>query len=317
MARKTTSRFIAEAKAVHGDKYDYSRVEYKSSETKVCIICPEHGEFWQTPHGHLKGHGCAKCGGVYMDIDYFKQKASQIHGDKYDYSKVEYKNSYSPVEIICKRHGSFWMRPSSHLSGYGCIKCGTIDSRGKRFGVGIDDVDAFMSNEKSHILWCHVLDRCYNPKSLRKARAYQDVTVCDEWLRFSNFLSWFESNKKWYYSGWHIDKDILVKGNKEYSPDKCCFVPQEINSLFVKMEKRRGEYPLGVSYIRSKKKFVATVAICGKNKTIGHFNTPEEAFNAYKEAKEARIKELADKWKDQLDPRVYEAMYNYKVEITD
>ena len=120
-----------------------------------------------------------------------------------------------------------------------------------------------------------------------------------------------------FHTKWVLDKDILVKGNKVYSPQTCCFVPQEINVLLTNCRKRRGECPIGVSFIKAKQKFSVSLAYDGKNKTIGHFDNPLEAFNAYKKAKELRIKELADKWKEQLEPRVYEALYNYKVEITD
>ena len=110
-----------------------------------------------------------------------------------------------------------------------------------------------------------------------------------------------------------MDKDILVKGNKIYSEDTCCFVPREINSLFVKRKKSRGNFALGVDYKKSVKKFRAR---CG-NKHLGLFNTELEAFYAYKQAKETYIKEVANKWKDQIDPRVYNALMKYEVEITD
>ena len=116
--------FIREARKVHGNKYDYSKVNYINSAIKVKIICPEHGEFEQTPASHLSSKfGCPKCAGKYMDTEYFIKKAREVHGDKYDYSKVEYINSVTPVCIICPEHGEFWQKPSGHLSGAGCSKC--------------------------------------------------------------------------------------------------------------------------------------------------------------------------------------------------
>ena len=116
--------FIREARKVHGNKYDYSKVNYINSATKVKIICPEHGEFEQTPASHLSSKfGCPKCAGKYMDTEYFIKKAREVHGDKYDYSKVEYINSVTPVCIICPEHGEFWQKPSGHLSDHGCSKC--------------------------------------------------------------------------------------------------------------------------------------------------------------------------------------------------
>ncbi len=126
----TADDFIKKAKDIHGDKYDYSKVEYVNSETKVCIICPEHGEFWQTPHSHISGKGCPQCGlntrvtKRSHDKNIFIDKAVLAHGKKYDYSSVEYKNTMEKVCIICPEHGKFWQRPVDHLHGHGCPKCG-------------------------------------------------------------------------------------------------------------------------------------------------------------------------------------------------
>ena len=128
--RSTTNEFVRKAKEVHGDKYDYSKVEYKKSQEKVCIICPEHGEFWQTPSSHLDGKGCPKCfnerrgQSLKLSREDFIARAREVHGDKYDYSKVNYVNSATKVCITCNEHGEFWQLPSSHLIGQGCPVCG-------------------------------------------------------------------------------------------------------------------------------------------------------------------------------------------------
>ena len=116
--------FIKKSISIHGNKYDYSKVEYINDKTKVCIICPEHGEFWQEPHSHLKGYGCKKCkrGGKY-DTKIFINKAKQVHGDKYNYSKSKYIGSLDKICIICPEHGEFWQEASSHLRGKGCPYC--------------------------------------------------------------------------------------------------------------------------------------------------------------------------------------------------
>ena len=137
----TTEEFIKRSREIHGDKYDYSKVNYVNNHTKVCIICPEHGEFWQKPISHLNGHGCVKCytkdcaDRFSLTTKEFIKKAKDIHGDKYDYSKVNYVNSYTKVCIICPEHGEFWQDPHTHLSGYGCKECSKeyrsiIQSRG-------------------------------------------------------------------------------------------------------------------------------------------------------------------------------------------
>jgi len=130
MKKLTKNEFIEKSKLVHGNKYDYSKVEYVNNRTKVCIICPEHGEFWQVPSSHLQGIGCIQCGYTMMkqkqrdSTKNFIKKAKEVHGDKYDYSKVEYVNRFTKVCIICPEHGEFWQTPSNHLSGHGCDKCG-------------------------------------------------------------------------------------------------------------------------------------------------------------------------------------------------
>lgn len=124
-----TEKFIEKAKTIHGDKYDYSKVEYLNNHTKICIICPIHGEFWQTPMKHLAKRGCPKCGTINRVLhktsttSKFIEKAKIIYGDKYDYSKVEYKSSSQKVCIICPKHGEFYITPNNHLRGHGCTKC--------------------------------------------------------------------------------------------------------------------------------------------------------------------------------------------------
>lgn len=125
MNRNTLEYFIAKAREIHGNRYDYSKVVYINNKTKVCIICPEHGEFWQRPDKHLQGHGCTFCFTSYRKTtEEFIKKAREVHGDRYDYSKVEYgKNNREPVCIICPKHGEFWQSPDKHFRGCGCPIC--------------------------------------------------------------------------------------------------------------------------------------------------------------------------------------------------
>ena len=185
MKKNTINWFIEKSKEIHRDKYDYSKSEYINYDTKLCIVCPEHGEFWQTPGNHLKGKGCPYCNGnakktteqfieeskkkygdefdyskvVYKNnetkvciidrktgIEYFQtpanhlqgfdcrvncnitteefiKRAKLVHGDRYDYSKVNYINAKTKVCIICPEHGEFWQLPFNHLNGRGCAKC--------------------------------------------------------------------------------------------------------------------------------------------------------------------------------------------------
>ena len=148
----TTEGFIKRAKEVHGDKYDYSKVEYKNCVTKVCIICPKHGEFWQRPYYHLNKQGCPKCVGRNLTTEEFIEKAKNVHGDKYDYSKTvleTLKNKEKEkVCIICPEHGEFWQRPISHLLGNGCPKCGKLKQRKSQAEAIRMPIDEFIKRAK-------------------------------------------------------------------------------------------------------------------------------------------------------------------------
>lgn len=126
--RKTTSQFVEEAQKVHGDKYDYSEVEYVNTHTPVRIKCRRCGVvFLQSPANHLVGRGCPKCSKKQthkrVTQEMFIAKVRVVHGDKYDYSKTDYQDMRSKVLIVCPRHGEFWQRAQSHLSGNGCPAC--------------------------------------------------------------------------------------------------------------------------------------------------------------------------------------------------
>lgn len=188
------------------------------------------------------------------------------------------------------------------------------------YGIGMNDnifpVHINGSLIKSYVQWRSMLCRCYDPKFHLKEPSYIGCTVCEEWLLFSNFKKWFDKN---YIKGYDLDKDILFKGNKIYSPETCCFVPHKINTLFIKNDKDRGKFPIGICLDKNAKKIRAQININRKVKYLGIFNTIEEAFNVYKIAKEDYISEIAEEYygKSLISENVYHAMLNYKVEITD
>lgn len=125
--------FILRAIKTHGDRYDYSKVHYQSPHIKVTIICPIHGEFEQTPDSHVRNHGCPKCnGGTKITINDFLTKAKAVHGDKYDYSKVNFTKTNEMIKIKCPEHGEFEQTASNHLFGYGCQLCGQITRSNKK-----------------------------------------------------------------------------------------------------------------------------------------------------------------------------------------
>lgn len=164
--------------------------------------------------------------------------------------------------------------------------------------------------------WINMIERCYDDKYHQRQPTYIKCSVCNDWLNYQNFAKWFDNN---YYTiddkTMCLDKDILVKENKVYSPETCVFVPKRINSLFVKNDINRGCLPIGVKM--ESKKYVALYWKNNKFNRIGIFNTKIEAFNAYKVNKEAYVKEVANEYKDQIPERLYIAMMNYVVEITD
>lgn len=124
-SRLTKEQFIEKAIKIHSNKYDYSKANYVKSEFHIDIICKKHGTFSQTPNNHFKGRGCPKCAknGVLLNTNEYLKKAKKIHGEKYDYSKVNYQNSKIKIEITCNNHGFFLQRPEAHLYGAGCPKC--------------------------------------------------------------------------------------------------------------------------------------------------------------------------------------------------
>ena len=184
-------------------------------------------------------------------------------------------------------------------------------------GIGFHKIKSEGKHTKLYRTWKNMLKRGCYAQYKNEIPSYKNVTIYEKWKCFQNFGNWFENNfNPEYMQGWELDKDILIKGNKIYSPETCCFVPAEINKLFVKNDTNRGKYPIGVC-INRKGTFTSSVRKKDEVLWLGTFDTEEEAFEVYKIAKESYIKEVADIWKDQIEPRVYQAMYNYKVEITD
>ena len=173
-------------------------------------------------------------------------------------------------------------------------------------------------NTKEYMLWHSMLKRCYSDTYKNKYPTYEGCEVSDNFKSYEYFYEWCNKQIGFDNEGWHLDKDLLIKGNKVYSENTCVFIPKEINLLLVRHTPSRGKHPIGVYWRNTKKAFVARVC---KNKGVsewlGCFTTELEAYNAYKTAKESFVKEQAEKWKDKIDDRAYEALMNYQVEIDD
>lgn len=191
------------------------------------------------------------------------------------------------------------------------------------YGVGYLGIGEYKVSENKvfnirYKHWNSMLLRCYDEKYHNKKISYKGCTVCDEWLNYQNFAKWYDEN--YYEVGnekMHLDKDILHKNNKVYSPNNCIFVPEHINSLFTKRQNDRGDYPIGVSIHKKTGHFEARCSTISGRQYLGVYNTPKQAFYVYKDYKEKYIKKMADYYKDKIPIELYEAMYRYEVEITD
>ena len=195
------------------------------------------------------------------------------------------------------------------------------------YGVGYIGEGKYKVSEngkrtKAYQTWSSMLQRCYDPYYINKEPVYIDVYVCDEWHNFQNFAKWYYRN---YYEipneRIELDKDILFKGNKIYSPETCIFVPQRINSLFIKQQRKRKNknLPIGVFYYNNNS-LMAKISKTRKDKKIlGVFplDKPFQAFTCYKNYKENYIKQIANEYKNIIPIELYEALYNYEVEIND
>jgi hypothetical protein len=174
MKRLTLEQLIERSNKIHGDKYDYSLVEYKNNRTKVKIICPIHGVFEQDFDHHFKGHGCLKCSNNNpFTIQQFIERAKQVHGDKYDYSLVEYINHHIKVKIICKKHGIFEQVPLAHLNNEGCPKC--------RRSKGEEKVEKFLLENNINYIPQYKFNDCRHKRSLPFDFYLPDYNTCIEY----------------------------------------------------------------------------------------------------------------------------------------
>jgi len=229
-------------------------------------------------------------------------------------------DSMEIVEYFCRRNCSVLFPDGTIVKNvqYSNIKTGMISNPNtpSLFKVGYMGQGKYDSKSKSYKLWSSIIERCYSNRIHDLFPTYKECSVVKEWHNFQNFARWFEDNyNEKTMIGWQIDKDILLKGNKIYSKETCCFVPNSINSLIINRRLHRGDYPLGVS--RTKDGRLIAQLNYNKPRYLGSFKTVEEAFQTYKNAKEKYIIEVANEWKDLITESTYKALINYKIEITD
>lgn len=158
--------------------------------------------------------------------------------------------------------------------------------------------------------WCGMLARAYSEVYKKSSPHYDGVTVCEDWHTFSNFKAWMEIRN---WEGMDLDKDIIDKGNKVYSPETCAFIPKELNSLLTNMKNSCGELPVGVTLVKRTGRYCTRVNINGKHTYFGSYLTVDEASRKYVEQKQIHIKNVASKWKGHIDFRVYKSLMNWCV----
>lgn len=227
-----------------------------------------------------------------MEID----KINEILGKRFgrltvlEYSHSEGKNGMHVVyRCICDCGNKKNIRRSALIcnrtKSCGCLKKKIV------YGFGINDYNDLVKIGEKHIEsyknWRSMIERCYSDRWLAKYPTYIGCSVCEEWRYFTNFKKWFDEN---YIDGYALDKDLLVQGNKIYSPETCCFVPQYINNIFLNRAKDRGIYPIGVSLEKRNGKLFSSCRIDGQNKFLGYFENEDEAHEAYKKERYAEIK---------------------------
>jgi len=187
------------------------------------------------------------------------------------------------------------------------------------YGVGFNDrrYPVYVAGKpiKEYDVWRQVLVRCYDPKYQKKRPSYVGCLVSENFKNFSFFYEWAQKQIGFGQEDYHLDKDLLIKGNKLYSEDTCLFLPSRLNTLLLASKAVRGSLPIGVCAHNGK--FLAQCLRKPASHHVGVFDTPELAFLAYKEAKEAYIKSETQKWQARIDPRAYAALMAYEVLPTD
>ena len=188
------------------------------------------------------------------------------------------------------------------------------------YGIGYHGLLYTNHNEESYKRWHYIMNRCYSKAIHKLLPNYNGCTVCEEWHNYSNFKLWYDEHVaeiNCFDDTFEIDKDILIKGNTVYSAETVCFVPKIINSLFCNYKSNNEECPIGTYYEADKKKYRVCMTFMGKKAKLGTFDTAEEAFARYKGYKESFIKKMANQYRSKIPDKIYQAMMNWKVEITD
>lgn len=195
-----------------------------------------------------------------------------------------------------------------------CVRAGSVRNpyHPLVYGVGFMGVGRHKSKgddgkSKAHGIWRDMLKRCYGDNIVESPKSYKDVTVCDEWHNFQNFADWY-TNHRFHGMGYHLDKDLLVVGNKIYSPDACTLVPQEVNQIVTDGGARSRGNMMGITFVGGKNKFCAKISIKGRSKNLGYYEDPVEARNVYLKAKAEYIRDTAIEYHGKIEPSVFDRL---------
>lgn len=233
-------------------------------------------------------------------------------------------NEFEIVEYISCNNVRIRFKETGYECSYpmGEIRKGYVKDKSKATVLGVGIIgDKYPSRvrgkpTKEYRIWFDMLNRCYGSDYQNRNPTYKGCSVSANFKSYEYFYEWCQNQVGFNEPTFQLDKDILFKHNKEYSENTCCFVPNKINALFIKRSNFRGKYALGVYFNKHKNKYLARLNK-GKSVFLGYFSSENQAFNAYKLAKESYIKELANKYKASIAPKVYSALINYQVEFND
>lgn len=246
-------------------------------------------------------------------INLRNERLGQVNKNRFgtEMKIIDYQNVKDvTVEFLDEHHYIAHTYYASFINGkvsnpYDKTVCGVGYLGEGPYGAGEND-------RKVYITWMGIIRRCYHINDHQVC--YDGCNIIEEWHNFQNFAKWYYDNS-YDVNGehLHIDKDLLYFNNKVYSPDTCLLIPERINYLIIRHAPQRGKYPIGVRKCRNCSKFEARCMTHNGKESIGFFDTPDEAFNAYKKRKEEFVKEVANEYKDKIPNKVYQALLKYKV----
>lgn len=325
-------KFLSKIQEYYNGSIEILEYENTKDSSIIKCNCKVHGVFFASVH-NLVHHktGCPLCRventrSPYRNSEQLVYKLKSIYGDTFIYDKVNSKEN--EITLICPIHGEFKVTSNYALSKkLLCPMCRYEQNRQHHSSIKKqrgNKVRKTINKKREdfpipYSKWNNMFIRCYNKKYKEKTPTYEGCEVCEEWRSFDNFLKWFNDPKNGYREGYHLDKDLLVHGNKIYSPDTCCFIPQHVNAMMTRGQRIRGKVKsIGVTLRNGK--YVARCNFGHKEaKLIGCFDNEQDAFYAYKRAKEGYIKSLAEDLftKGEITEKVYIALLNFKVKQYD